>query len=64
MSDIKVIQGEIFCDERGVINSLNEFHFENVRRTYVIHHPNPSVVRGWHAHQNERKWFYCIKVYK
>jgi dTDP-4-dehydrorhamnose 3,5-epimerase len=61
MSEIKVISGEIFRDERGQISSLNEFHFEGVRRTYIIHHPDASVVRGWHAHQFERKWFYCIK---
>ena len=61
MSDIKVIKGEIFRDERGVISSLNDFHFDDVRRTYIIYHPDSSVVRGWHAHQNERKWFYCIK---
>lgn len=61
MSEIKVIQGEIFKDARGQISSLNEFHFEGVRRCYIIHHPDESVVRGWHAHQNERKWFYCMK---
>lgn len=61
MEEIKVIQGEIYKDERGQISSLNEFHFEEIRRTYIIHHPDSSVVRGWHAHQQERKWFYCIK---
>lgn len=61
MSEIKVIQGEVFRDERGHISSLNEFHFEGVKRTYIIHHPDASVVRGWHAHQHECKWFYCIK---
>ena len=61
MSDIQVIRGEIFRDERGQISSLNEFHFEGVKRTYIIHHPDASVIRGWHAHQFERKWFYCIK---
>lgn len=61
MTEIKVIQGEIFHDERGQISSLNDFHFEGVKRTYIIHHPDASVIRGWHAHQFERKWFYCIK---
>lgn len=61
MSEIEVIQGEVFRDERGQISSLNEFHFEGVKRTYIIHHPDASVVRGWHAHQHERKWFYCVK---
>ena len=61
MEEIKVIEGEIFKDNRGLISSLNSFHFENVRRCYFIHHPDESVVRGWHAHQFERKWFYCVK---
>lgn len=61
MDKVKVIEGEIFTDHRGQISSLNSFHFDGVRRTYIIHHPDTSVVRGWHAHQNERKWFYCIK---
>ena len=61
MSEIKVIQGEIFRDYRGQISSLNEFHFEGVKRCYIIHHPDEKVIRGWHGHQFERKWFYCIK---
>lgn len=58
---IEVIEGEIFRDERGQISSLNHFHFDGVRRCYIIHHPDISVVRGWHGHQHERKWFYCTK---
>lgn len=58
---IKVIKGEIYNDERGQISSLNSFHFDGVMRSYLIHHPDISVIRGWHAHQYERKWFYCVK---
>ena len=61
MSEIKIIEGEVFRDERGRINSLNDFHFDGVRRCYFICHPDPSVVRGWHGHQHERKWFSCVK---
>lgn len=61
MDDIKLIEGEIFKDHRGQISSLNTFHFEGVKRAYIIHHPDISVIRGWHAHQTERKWFYCLK---
>lgn len=61
MDDIKVIEGEIFNDYRGKIASLNTFFFEGVKRAYVIHHPDEKIVRGWHGHKNERKWFYCIK---
>lgn len=61
MEKIEVIDGEIFRDYRGQISSLNSFHFNDVRRCYIIHHPDISVIRGWHAHQDERKWFYCVK---
>lgn len=61
MSKVKVIQGEIFKDHRGQISSLNSFDFEGVERFYFIHHPDKSVVRGWHGHKFETKWFYCTK---
>lgn len=58
---VKLIPGEIFDDERGRIMSLNSFRFDGVKRTYTIHHPDASIVRGWHGHQHERKWFHCIR---
>ncbi len=61
MSDIKVVEGEIFVDERGQISSLNNFDFQGVERVYFIHHPDKSVVRAWHGHKYEKKWFYCVK---
>lgn len=56
-----ILQGEIFSDYRGIITSLNQFDFEGVNRFYFIHHPDKTVVRGWHGHQFEKKWFYCVK---
>ena len=61
MSEIKLIQGEIFQDFRGKISSLNDFRFDDVQRLYFIHHPDKEVIRGWHGHQFEKKWFYCVK---
>lgn len=61
MSEIKIIEGEIFKDYRGQINSINTFDFAGVRRTYIIHHPDTSIIRGWNGHKQERKWFYCLK---
>ncbi len=61
MQKIKVIQGEIFNDFRGKITSLNSFDFEGVERFYFIHHPDKDIIRGWHGHQFEKKWFYCVK---
>ena len=61
MADVKVIDGEIFRDQRGQISSLNAFRFPGVERFYFIYHPDTSVIRGWHGHQHEKKWFYCVK---
>jgi len=58
---VKIIEGEIFRDERGRISSLNAFRFPGVERFYFIHHPDVSVIRGWHGHKHEKKWFYCVK---
>lgn len=61
MTEISVIPGEIFTDHRGKIASLNAFRFPGVERFYFIHHPDTTVIRGWHGHQHEKKWFYCVK---
>ena len=61
MADVKIIEGELFRDHRGQISSLNAFRFLGVERFYFIHHPDTSVIRGWHGHQHEKKWFYCVK---
>ena len=61
MTGVKVIKGEIFNDARGQISSLNNFRFPGVERFYLIHHPDASVIRGWHGHQFEKKWFYCVQ---
>jgi len=61
MAKITVVEGEIFRDARGQISSLNAFRFLGVERCYFIHHPDTLIIRGWHGHQFEKKWFYCIK---
>ena len=61
LDKVTIVEGEVFNDYRGRISSLNNFHFDGVRRSYIITHPDASIVRGWHAHQFERKWFYCPK---
>lgn len=61
MKDIKVIEGGIFTDHRGKITHVNDLDMTEVKRFYIIHHDNTSVVRAWHAHQYEKKWFYCLK---
>ena len=61
MAAAEIIQGEIFRDQRGKIASLNDFRFDGVNRVYFITHPDISVIRGWHGHKLEKKWFYCVR---
>lgn len=61
MSDIKLIRGVVFTDHRGDLTHFNEFGFEGVSRYYIITQHDTRVVRGWHGHQFECKWFQCIK---
>lgn len=61
MDTIQVISGALYRDARGQLACVNAFDFPNVKRFYTLHHPDPSVVRGWNGHRLERKWFYCVK---
>ena len=58
-NSIKIVEGEIHKDYRGEIVSINNFSFEGITRTYILHHPDTTVIRGWHGHKYERKWFFC-----
>lgn len=61
MNEIKFIQGGISVDHRGQISHVNDLDMHEVERFYVIHHDDTSVVRAWHAHQMEKKWFYVLR---
>lgn len=61
MSEIKCIEGEIFEDERGQLSFVNDFIMDEVRRFYMIRHTDVTVVRAWHAHQQEKKIFYVMR---
>ena len=61
MSEIKLLDGGIFTDQRGQISYANDLDMSEVARFYVIHHSDTSVIRAWHAHQHEKKWFYVVR---
>lgn len=61
MNDIQLIRGAIFSDYRGTLTHFNEFNFTDVKRYYIIAHENTEIIRGWHGHQFEKKWFQCLK---
>lgn len=61
MSDIQVLTGGIYRDERGELVHMNGYNLAGAHRYYIIKHDNTEVIRGWHGHQFERKWFQCLK---
>ncbi|MDE7074741.1 MAG: WxcM-like domain-containing protein [Odoribacter sp.] len=61
MAAIRFIDGGIFVDERGQISHVNSLDMSEIARFYVIHQKDTSVVRAWHAHQHEKKWFYVVR---
>lgn len=61
MSEIKFIEGGISCDHRGKISHVNNLDMNEIERFYIIHQKETSVIRAWHAHQTEKKWFYVIR---
>lgn len=61
MQTIQFVEGGISVDYRGHISHINDLDMSNVRRFYVIHQHDTEVIRAWHGHQYERKWFYALK---
>lgn len=61
MTMIKFIQGGISIDNRGQISHANDLNMGEIERFYIIHQKDTSIIRAWHAHQHEKKWFYAVK---
>jgi dTDP-4-dehydrorhamnose 3,5-epimerase len=61
MEEIRIVEGGISVDERGAISHVNDFDMSDIERFYVIHQNDTSVIRAWHGHQFEKKYFYALK---
>lgn len=57
---MKLIYGNIFSDNRGILKFLNDFDMSQIVRMYTIE-PKLGVVRAWQGHKFETKWFYVAK---
>ncbi len=51
-----VIPGKLYTDDRGSLQSFNDFHLEGVKRIYTVHNHKAGFVRAWHAHKIEAKY--------
>lgn len=55
-----IIKGGTFSDDRGLMRFVNDFRFNDIKRFYLIKHPDTSVLRAWQGHQFEKKYFYPV----
>ena len=61
MTDVpEIIQGGTHIDVRGRLTFFNDFNLKDVKRFYVIEHPDTEIVRAWQGHKIEQKWFYVL----
>lgn len=57
----KLIKGGIAVDDRGSVSFVNDFSFENVKRSYLIKNHQQGFIRAWHGHKHEGKYFMVVK---
>ena len=56
-----LIKGGNHTDNRGTIHFVNDFLLDDVKRFYLIHHPDTEVIRAWQGNKIEQKWFYVVE---
>lgn len=57
---MKLMSGNIFTDNRGILKFLNDFNMSSIVRMYSIE-PKLGLIRAWQGHKLETKWFYAVK---
>jgi len=55
------IEGGLAVDDRGDLAFVNDFHFEGVKRFYMVSNHHAGFVRAWHAHRHEAKYVIAVQ---
>ena len=55
-----LIEGGVFCDDRGYISFVNDFDFKDVKRFYVLQDHEVGFVRAWHGHLKESEYVFVV----
>jgi len=56
--NIKRFKGDLAVDDRGALQFVNDFSFENVKRFYQVENYDVNVIRAFHGHKKEGKYVY------
>lgn len=58
---IKLLKGSHHLDSRGILTFNNDFDFNDIKRSYLVSNKNCNVIRAWHGHKFESKYFLVVK---
>ena len=56
-----LIKGGAFTDDRGELRFVNGFDMTNVKRFYIMNNSSTDIIRAWHGHKFECKYFFVLK---
>jgi len=57
----RLIQGDCAVDDRGTLVFINDFHFNDVKRFYVVTNHRAGFIRAWHGHRYEAKYITVLQ---
>jgi len=55
-----LMAGGLAADDRGELAYVNDFHFEGVKRFYMVSNYKQGFVRAWHGHKREAKYVTAV----
>jgi len=56
----ELIKGNNHSDNRGTLSYFNDLDLTEVKRFYIIEHPETKIIRAWQGHKIEQKWFHIL----
>lgn len=56
-----IIQGKLFCDDRGSVSFINDLDLSKYKRFYLVKNHSQGFIRAWHGHKKESKVVVCLK---
>ena len=55
---MKLLDGGLSVDDRGIVRFVNDFDFSGVKRFYQVENHRKGFIRAWHGHKKEGKYIY------
>lgn len=60
MTEPRIIEGNVFVDDRGEVGFVSDFNFGGIKRFYLVSNHKAGFVRAWHAHKKESKYVTAV----